>query len=209
MSSFFLHHRFRVPKTNQQTYASVCRPFPCSSRRISSPSWPLTLQENLWCQTFWRNWCVVDDSNYDLGICPDPFFILSQISEEAAKSKCVFPEHSKPACIEGQGNCGFTCTDGFTPSYDSNPPACVCAPPSVLCNGVCKESGPCPSANATPDKKKRWFGSGSCAEKGMGWAACGVYGGSPSAWECVNTARDLESCTCLSNTLLTLRVFVP
>ena len=145
-----------------------------------------------------------------LGICPDPFFFsLSQINGEAAKSNCVFPEHSKPACIEGQGNCGFTCTDGFTPSYDSNPPACVCAPPSVLCNGVCKESGPCPSANAAPDKKKRWFGSGSCAEKGMGWAACGVYGGSPSAWECVNTARDLESCTCLSNSLLTLRVFVP
>ena len=71
------------------------------------------------------------------------------------------------------------------------------------------ESGPCPSANvANTDKKRRWLGSGSCSEKGHGWAACGVYGGSVRAWECVNTARDLESCTCLSILLLTFHVFI-
>ena len=43
---------------------------------------------------------------------------------------------------------------------------------------------------------------------GPGWASNNVYGGSARAWECVNTARDLEGCTCLSNPLLTLRVFV-
>ena len=44
---------------------------------------------------------------------------------------------------------------------------------------------------------KRWVGSGACAEKGPGWAACGVFGGGARAWECVNIARDLESCECL------------
>jgi hypothetical protein len=84
----------------------------------------------------------------------------------------------------------------------------VCEPPFVLCNGVCQESGPCASARANPDKKKRWVGSGACAEKGAEWAACGVYGGRPHAYECVNTARDLESCTYLSNPPRTLGVFV-
>jgi hypothetical protein len=137
----------------------------------------------------------------------DPF-ILSQINTQAAQSNCVFPENSTPACVDGQQNCGFTCTDGFTACLDSNPPACVCTPPNVVCNGQCQAIGLCPSAQPQTSKKKRWLGSGACSEKGPGWAACGVYGGSPRAWECVNTARDLESCTFLSNPSLTLRVFV-
>jgi hypothetical protein len=124
---------------------------------------------------------------------------LFQITNQAAQSNCVFPEHSIPACDPELQNCGFTCTDGFTPSYDSNPPACVCSPPSVVCNGVCQASGLCPSAGASTLFKRRWIGSGSCSERGPGWATCGVYGGGPRAWECVNTAHDLESCTCLSN----------
>jgi hypothetical protein len=141
-------------------------------------------------------------------MCPDPF-ILSQINAQAAQSNCVFPENSTPACVDGQQNCGFTCTDGFTAavSLDSSLSACLCTPPNVVCNGQCQAIGLCPTAQAF--KKKRWLGSGSCSERGPGWAACGVYGGSPRAWECVNTARDLESCTCLSNPPLTLRVFVP
>ena len=138
----------------------------------------------------------LDDSNSSMVSSP-PFVFLSQITNQAAGANCVFPENSSPACVDGQQNCGFTCNAGFTPSY--NPPACVCAPPNILCNGQC-QAGLCPSAQAL--KKKRWAGSVSCSERGPGWAACGVYGGGPRAWECVNTARDLESCTC------TLRVFV-
>jgi hypothetical protein len=137
----------------------------------------------------------------------DPF-ILSQINTQAAQSNCVFPENSTPACVDGQQNCGFTCTDGFTASLDSNPPVCLCTPPNVVCNGQCQAIGLCPSAQPQTSKKKRWLGSGACSEKGPGWAACGVYGGNPRAWECVNTARDLESCTSLSNPPLTPRVFV-
>jgi hypothetical protein len=29
---------------------------------------------------------------------------------------------------------------------------------------------------------------------GPEWAACGVFGGAARSWECINTARDLESC---------------
>ena len=58
---------------------------------------------------------------------------------------------------------------------------------------MCQQSGLCPSAGAnTFVNKRRWVGNGSCSERGPAWAACGVYG---AAWECVNTARDLESCT--------------
>ncbi|KAN0118847.1 hypothetical protein V8E52_004619 [Russula decolorans] len=116
------------------------------------------------------------------------------ITNEAAQSNCVFPENSTPACVNGQQSCGFTCPNGLTPSFDSNPPACVCAPPNILCNGQCQATSLCPSAQATSNKRKRWAGSVACSEKGPGWAACGVYGGGPRAWECVNTARDLESC---------------
>lgn len=138
---------------------------------------------------------MVYDSKYDLGMCPDPC-ILSQIFG-AAPLNCVFPEHSTPACIAEQPSCGFTCTDGFTASSPGDPPACLCDSPSVVCNGLCLASGLCPSAVVTNSKKKRWVGSESCSERGPGWAACGVYGGGSLAWECVHTARDLESCTCL------------
>ena len=50
-------------------------------------------------------------------------------------------------------------------------------------------------------------GRGPSSEQGPGWAACGVYDGRICAWECINTARDLESYTCPYNPLFT-RVFV-
>ena len=103
-----------------------------------------------------------------------------------------------PACIDGDP-CGFTCTDGYTASPPENPTTCLCAAPNVICNGNCVAPGACPSSQAT--LKRRWIGSGSCTERGHGWAACGVFGGGARAWECVNTARDLESCECAWNAL--------
>jgi hypothetical protein len=124
-----------------------------------------------------------------LEMCPD---IVSFQILGAAPSNCNYPDHSTPACINGNP-CGFTCTDSYTASPPEDPTTCVCATPNVLCNGICTTSGSaCPSSQATI--KKRWIGSGSCTERGLGWAACGVFGGGARAWECVNTARDLESC---------------
>ncbi|KAN0135202.1 hypothetical protein V8E53_007093 [Lactarius tabidus] len=117
--------------------------------------------------------------------------LLTNIILGGAPSNCKYPDHSKPACIDGNP-CGFTCTDGFTASPPENPTTCICAAPNMVCNGKCVAPGACPSSQAT--LKKRWIGSGSCTEWGHGWAACGVFGGGARAWECVNTARDLESC---------------
>ncbi|KAI9453933.1 hypothetical protein F5148DRAFT_985380 [Russula earlei] len=92
----------------------------------------------------------------------------------APKTSCVYPPHSTPACV-GRNPCGFQCEDGYSPSPPVAPTTCACPPPNVVCND-------------------NWLGSGSCAETGPGWTACGVFGGGRRAWECVNTARDLESC---------------
>jgi hypothetical protein len=102
--------------------------------------------------------------------------------------------HSKPLCVD-KDPCGFQCTDGFTPSPAHDPKECKCEHPNEICNGVCGPKGACPSQK--PQNTRRWLGSGSCSERGHGWVPCGVFGGGPRSWECVNTARDLESCECL------------
>ena len=71
---------------------------------------------------------------------------------------------------------------------------CGCSAPNVVCNGNCVSPGACPSTQVA--FKRHWVSSVSCTEKGLGWVACGVFGGSNRAWECINTARDLESCEC-------------
>jgi hypothetical protein len=130
---------------------------------------------------------------------PYPSYLsLSQINEKAPKN-CHYPEHGTPACVN-DNPCSFTCTDGFTADPPANPTDCVCNAPQVICNGICQAAGACPSSQPVSDKKKKkrsWVGSGSCTDMGPGWAACGVFGGGPRAWECVDTARDLESCSCL------------
>jgi len=107
-------------------------------------------------------------------------------------SFCNYPDHSVPRCTS-DNVCAFRCTDGFSHSPASNPTTCACSAPSVICNGKCVAAGLCPSGQVV-SKKRSWAGSGSCTDIGPGWAACGVLGGGSRAWECVNTARDLESC---------------
>jgi len=84
------------------------------------------------------------------------------------------------------------------PNNHMQPQQCQCKAPSMICNGKCMPRGACPTHKPHNGQqggdRRRWLGSGSCAEKGFGWVACGVYGGSARSWECVNTQRDLESC---------------
>ncbi|KAH9975008.1 hypothetical protein BGW80DRAFT_1225313 [Lactifluus volemus] len=126
------------------------------------------------------------------------------INEAAARSGCHYPDHSIPACVDGNP-CGFHCTDGFTASPPDHPTTCVCEAPSVVCNGKCVEAGSCP-ASAPSTKKKRWLSSSTCAEMGPEWAACGVLGGGARSWECINTANDLKSC---GGCMLPLTPYVP
>ncbi|KAH9974978.1 hypothetical protein BGW80DRAFT_1487974 [Lactifluus volemus] len=90
----------------------------------------------------------------------------------AASALCSYPPHSISSCL-GSPNavCGFECANGFVSDSPSGFPSTI-----------------------PPDKKKRWVGSGVCAEMGPEWAACGVFGGRDRAWECINTANNLESC---------------
>ncbi|KAN0135198.1 hypothetical protein V8E53_007089 [Lactarius tabidus] len=121
--------------------------------------------------------------------------LLTSLILADAPTNCNYPDNSVPACVNGNP-CGFTCADGYTASPSDNPTECVaaCTTPNIVCNGQCVAPGACPSSQATLTNKRRWVGSGSCTEMGHGWAACGVFGGGARAWECVNTARDLESC---------------
>ncbi|KAI0280475.1 hypothetical protein BGY98DRAFT_963575 [Russula aff. rugulosa BPL654] len=115
------------------------------------------------------------------GICPDPC---------CGPINCVFPEHSTPSCsVPELPNGAFTCTDGFTASYDSNPPACVCTAPSVVCNVVCQQSV----------NKRRWVGNGSCSERGPTWAACGVYGAGPAHGICTVGGCTISLTPCFRN----------
>ncbi|KAH9015103.1 hypothetical protein EDB84DRAFT_1277418 [Lactarius hengduanensis] len=117
--------------------------------------------------------------------------LANLILGKAPESHCSYPEHGVPVCVDGNP-CRFRCIDGFAPFPPSNPTMCICSVPNVICNGKCVAPGACPTSNALP--KRRWVGSGSCKEMGRGWDACGVFGGGARAWECVDTAHDLESC---------------
>lgn len=61
--------------------------------------------------------------------------------------------------------------------------------------GVCGPVSACPSGISVSKRAlKRYEGSGSCSVMGDEWIACGVSGRSGRAFECVDTANDLESC---------------
>ncbi|KAH9961725.1 hypothetical protein BC827DRAFT_1341666 [Russula dissimulans] len=100
--------------------------------------------------------------------------LTSLISDIVRKDICVYPPNSTPTCANG--DCGFKCIDGFTPSADAK--TCECQSPNVVCNGTCR----C------------WVGSGSCKEMGPGWAGCCVVDSGHRSLQCINTAGDLESC---------------
>ncbi|KAN0135197.1 hypothetical protein V8E53_007088 [Lactarius tabidus] len=136
--------------------------------------------------------CVSGVSQFLKGDPVDTASDLTNYIIDNAPTNCNYPANSVPACVDSNP-CGFTCTAGNTPYPTDNPTMCGCPAPNIVCNGNCVAANACPSSQATTPQK-RWVGSGSCTEMGHGWAACGVFGGGARAWECVNTARDLESC---------------
>ena len=128
--------------------------------------------------------------------------LISQIDNSPSASNCVYPDNSIAAC-SAQNLCGFTCTNGFQASPADQPTTCACNAPSVICNGKCVASGLCPSGQAVINLKRSRVGIDSCTQMGPAWATCGVLGGGPRAWECINIASDLESCKWLPYLCLT------
>ncbi|KAJ3540955.1 hypothetical protein NM688_g6154 [Phlebia brevispora] len=123
--------------------------------------------------------------------------LTSMVNDASDHKQCTYPDNAETSCT-ASNPCGFTCSNGFTPSPSKNPTDCVCLSPFKVCNGVCGQFGSvCPSAH--PKKREAEIlqrrAETSCD---IGFTACGVYGwqgfNSAEAWECIDTASDLESC---------------
>ncbi|KAH9949344.1 hypothetical protein B0H21DRAFT_838674 [Amylocystis lapponica] len=111
--------------------------------------------------------------------------LANLVATASGSQTCTYPDVAVPQC-SAANPCGFTCSNGFTVSAGN----CVCDAPNIVCNGVCGAFGAqCPSAFPI-----RRDGASPHAHCGAGLTACGVYGWGRDAWECVDTAEDLESC---------------
>ncbi|KZT70584.1 hypothetical protein DAEQUDRAFT_725111 [Daedalea quercina L-15889] len=117
-------------------------------------------------------------------------------------SHCTYPPHATaaPSC-GSEISCGWNCQ----PPYVKQGDQCVCPAPWTECNGVCG-SFPKGCGSSTPWKrdalgKRAHISSGVAltladaqATCGRDETVCGVYGGSPRGFECLNVNTTLESC---------------
>ncbi|KAJ7031740.1 hypothetical protein C8F04DRAFT_1360988 [Mycena alexandri] len=95
--------------------------------------------------------------------------------EDKNKKTCTHPTHSVPNCSR-KDLCGHTCQ---APWKD--------------CNGQCKMT--CQTGTLSQYKRDDdYWGKRTQRSCRDGWTACGVPGGGPRDWECVDTHNDLESC---------------
>jgi len=103
---------------------------------------------------------------------------------------CTYPPYSTPFC--SQDPCDFNCPFPFQKEGDQ----CVCEKPYVLCNGQCvaSKTGTCSSAGSHPYARRMTLREEAQASCGANEEVCGVYGGSYSAYDCVDTKKNLESC---------------
>ncbi|EKM53240.1 uncharacterized protein PHACADRAFT_259454 [Phanerochaete carnosa HHB-10118-sp] len=119
--------------------------------------------------------------------------VLSLLINTGPNSQhCTYPDNCDPVCSSSEP-CGFQCH----PPYVKQGNQCVCAPPYVSCNGKCLPPGStCGSAiprtlAARADSLLN-RAQASCKPHE---SVCGVYGSTDStAFECVDTRNDLESC---------------
>ncbi|KII84766.1 hypothetical protein PLICRDRAFT_57286 [Plicaturopsis crispa FD-325 SS-3] len=116
------------------------------------------------------------------------------INRSPDRQDCAYPDHAVPQCTT-DNLCAFTCSDGYVPAPaipPANPTQCVCPDGMNVCNGVCTADA-CPSGLISGKKRDAnyWARTAECPR---GQSVCGVYGGSSRAWECIDTANDLESC---------------
>ncbi|KAI0792577.1 hypothetical protein C8Q75DRAFT_608169 [Abortiporus biennis] len=124
---------------------------------------------------------------------------------------CTYPANAIPGGCQPGAPCSFQCSNGYVPYVplgSSSPTTCYCPSPSIACNGQCG-SFPNGCGSAVPvllQKKRRnvrerrslngerWDVEGLCE---FGKSVCGVgldFNGSKRGWECIDTARDKESC---------------
>ncbi|KAI0266387.1 hypothetical protein BC834DRAFT_126187 [Gloeopeniophorella convolvens] len=112
---------------------------------------------------------------------------------------CQYPPHSHSICEHGNP-CGFGCEPPYIP-YGTQ---CICPPPYSLCNGICGlfphgcgSSVPYRNRRSEVHLQERTHGprthGDALATCANGEQVCGTSAGS-SGFECIDTARALESC---------------
>ncbi|KAJ7162785.1 hypothetical protein C8R43DRAFT_919677 [Mycena crocata] len=89
---------------------------------------------------------------------------------------CTHPQHSHPKCSR-KHLCGYECDEGY-----------------VDCNGKCKKTCPTGTISNPGRRDADYWGKRVQKSCQTGWTACGISGGGPRDWECVDTHNDLESC---------------
>ncbi|KIK63331.1 hypothetical protein GYMLUDRAFT_241830 [Collybiopsis luxurians FD-317 M1] len=105
------------------------------------------------------------------------------------KETCTLPEHSKSSC-SSSNKCNYDCTDGYEKDKNGQ---CSCPSSKSVCNGQCRSS--CPSGRSLPEKRDLvYWGKQTQRTCQSGWKACGVPGGGPRDWECIDVKDDLWSC---------------
>ncbi|KIK70234.1 hypothetical protein GYMLUDRAFT_34723 [Collybiopsis luxurians FD-317 M1] len=101
--------------------------------------------------------------------------LLSALQNSKNSNQCTFPAHSTPACTS-KDVCAYDCTAGYQ-----------------KCNNQCQTS--CPSGRSLPEKRDlAYWGKQIQRNCKPGWKACGIPGGGPRDWECVDIKNDLWSC---------------
>ncbi|KAJ3487114.1 hypothetical protein NLI96_g3749 [Meripilus lineatus] len=110
------------------------------------------------------------------------------INNAPSHQTCTYPDNAVSQCSSGNP-CDFTCIKGFSPYPAGNPTDCACSSPKRVCNGFCLNVASCPSISFP---LRRSLGK-TCKS---GYTACSIHGYSADddAYECIDTARDLESC---------------
>lgn len=115
---------------------------------------------------------------------------------------CNYPDNSAPVCQQESLRVHLHGRLHTRPLPQRTQPRVRCVTPNVICDDNCVASSACPSRP-------------SHLQKALGWQrllhrdgpAC-LEGPGARAWECVNTARGLESCECACRVNTHLFVFI-
>ncbi|KAE9396459.1 hypothetical protein BT96DRAFT_111382 [Gymnopus androsaceus JB14] len=105
--------------------------------------------------------------------------LLRRLKAVPTQQTCTFPSNSSPAC-SSRNVCDYSCGSGYTKETINGSPKC---------------SSSSPSARSLPEKRDLvYWGKQTQSSCRTGWEACGIVGGGPRDWECIDTQNDLESC---------------
>lgn len=120
-------------------------------------------------------------------------FLISsfQINRDHNKKQCDFPNRARSKCNKNN-YCDYECPDNYVKENGY----CKCPKRFNLCsNGSCQNQA-CPSGvPSLPHKRDmQYWGIQTQKACEFGWKACGIIGGGPRDWECVDVKNDLESC---------------